>query len=904
MILSPRKSDSSRYPIWLLLTFITGHTYAANLPPGASATVSPGDAPQTWTLNGAQLNVLPGGETLGIRALPGSTVTLDSATVNGQAQPAVVVTESQATIARSTLTSAGGFGLSVVKGTGAVAPGSTVLVTDSSITGAGRGLNVSGGSTATVIDSSITGSGAVGSSVAGNGLGISLVGGEAILRNSSASGSNRGAGLFGNGDTDAAPRLVLDHAQLTSLSGSAIVVSNLNAEAMEAEIVITNGSTVSAANQTLLEVGLPGAPAGAEVKAQLTVDASNLTGNVQVAEGALADVIMNNGAVLSGNLDNVRSLSMNASTVNGNMNEPIGSGATAKLAAGSLFKGNLNNLSSLSLDASAVNGNVISPAGSLTTVTLLNNSTLEGTVSDVANLSLDNSHMTGTVTSAVATATAVNLSNASTLEGTVTNAASLTLDNSRMTGDVIQTGQTAGTLSLSNNSRLTGSVQNVSTTSITTNSTFAMVSDSNVGDLSLDNGTVDLRAGQGPFRTLSASSLTGTGTFVLGTDLAGHLSDLVNIQGQAQGQYGLLIQNTGVEPLEGDLAQRVVHTEGGNASFVLLNENNVVDAGAYSYLLEQRLTDWYLAQPEAPIISPSAQTAIAVFSAAPTVWYGELSTLRSRMGELRDGRSQGGAWARTYGNKYQVSTADQVDYQQIQQGISFGVDTPLPSQDGQWLLGVMGGYSDSSLNMRMGSNGRISSYYLGVYSTWLASDGYYIDAVLKANRFDNKADVRMSDGEKAKGDYSNYGIGGSVEVGRHIKFGEGWFVEPYAQVAALWVEGDDYGLDNGLEASSNRADSLLGKLGTYVGRTFPMQAGGYVQPYVKVAAVREFARNNDVKINNTTFHDDLSGGRGELGAGIAVQLADSLQIHADFDYSNGKNIEQPWGANIGVRYAW
>jgi len=59
-----------------------------------------------------------------------------------------------------------------------------------------------------------------------------------------------------------------------------------------------------------------------------------------------------------------------------------------------------------------------------------------------------------------------------------------------------------------------------------------------------------------------------------------------------------------------------------------------------------------------------------------------------------------------------------------------------------------------------------------------------------------------------------------------------------------------------------------------------------------------------VHVNGNEFNNDLSGSRGELGTGIAVSLADRLQVHADFDYSNGDNIEQPWGANIGVRYSW
>jgi outer membrane autotransporter protein len=59
-----------------------------------------------------------------------------------------------------------------------------------------------------------------------------------------------------------------------------------------------------------------------------------------------------------------------------------------------------------------------------------------------------------------------------------------------------------------------------------------------------------------------------------------------------------------------------------------------------------------------------------------------------------------------------------------------------------------------------------------------------------------------------------------------------------------------------------------------------------------------------VHINDNTFSNDLSGSRGELGTGIAVSLADRLQLHVDLDYSKGENFEQPWGANVGVRYSW
>lgn len=827
-------SFQPRSTLSILLLTIDLQAWAVSLPPGSSATVNAGDPVTNWFLDAATLTVTPGGQTLDILTQPGSRVTLTGATVSGGARRALVLTESTGTVTDSTLSSTADAGLSVVRGVGAVAPGSTAVVTNSVITAAGRGLNVSGGSTASVANSRITGAGAVGGSIAGDGLGISLVGGEASLMGSQATGSNRAAGLFSNTTNSVTPRLVLDNSSLTSGSGSGILVANIGTPPMSATIEINNGSTVMAGNGVLLEVGLPGSQTAPGTTTQLTISDSDLTGDIRALPESVVDI---------------------------------------RLRASATLTGNLNNIASLDMDASQLTGTLSQPSGTSTPVTLTNASQFNGTMINIGGLTLNNSLMTGTLTQDAQTPADVTLSNASRLNGTVSGAHSMTLDNS---------------------------------------SSFDMANDSSVGALTLNGGIVNLGGGNGSFRTLTASSLAGSGTFALGTDLAGHLSDLVNITGDASGSHTLNIKNTGVEPAQDDHAQQVVHTGSGTARFAV--PGGQVDVGTFVYGLEQRGTDWYLVQattgnpgnpeePDEPIITPGTEAVIGLFSAAPTVWYGELSTLRSRMGELRNGHEQGGFWARTYGNKYKVSADDQVDYQQTQQGISLGADKSISSQ-GKWLVGVMGGYSNSELDMRRGTNGRVNSYYLGFYSTWIADEGYYVDALLKANRFENKADVRMSDGSKTKGDYDNYGVGGSIEAGRHFALSDGWFIEPYVQASALWVSGEDYDLDNGLEAKSNKADSLLAKVGTHAGKTIALKSGGFVQPYVKVAAAHEFARSNEVRVNRTTFNDDLSGSRGELGAGIAAQISDALQVHADIDYSNGKNIEQPWGVNIGLRYVW
>lgn len=478
------------------------------------------------------------------------------------------------------------------------------------------------------------------------------------------------------------------------------------------------------------------------------------------------------------------------------------------------------------------------------------------------------------------------------------------VSNSQLHGDVlVQAGSTAD-LSLSDNASLTGKIIDATSLSIDRSSSWILEGDSNLDRLTVDFGTVDLRGTAPGFNRLTLGELAGGGTFAMATSLATGEGDFLEVSGTATGNHQLLVQNTGVNPATGANPQTIVHIAEGDAQFSLIGGK--VDFGTFAYLLQQNEvangTDWSLVQTDQ--LSESSRAVIGLFSAAPTVWYGESATLRSRMGELRNGNHQGGGWVRSYGNKYTMSAAGGVAYRQKQHGTSFGADAPVPYSDGQWLVGLMGGYSESDLDLKQGTSGNVDSYYLGAYSTWLADDGFYIDALIKANRFQNSSQVRMSDGEKAKGNYNNMGLGVSVEVGKHIKLEDKWFIEPFVQASGLWVSGESYQLDNGMKASTNKADSLLGKAGTHIGRIFVLDDGGFVQPYVKVAASREFVATNHVEINDNRFTNDLSGSRIELGTGVAAQLTDVLQVHADFDYMKGKNIEQPWGFNVGLRYNW
>lgn len=805
----------SRMTVALALAICNGPVWAAALAPGQSSVVVSGSPIETWSLVSAQLDVQPGGRTGAIVASFGSALNIDGGVVSAAGQ-AVNLLNSDAFISGASITSTSSAGLSVNRNGNFADPASTASVFDSTISGVGQGAVVSFESQLSLSNTVVNGA----LSASGSGRGILVLDGSVDLQeNSRVTGQVNGIQLASEVTPTPVDNAVLavDASTITGTSGSAILVAPLNptGRPTNAQIDIANGSTLVGGNGVAIELAN-------NSTASVRVSASTLNGGIQVDGTSTADVLLDAGSSIRGNVTNVSDLT---------------------LTNNSSLTGNLTGTQNFTVsNGSSVSGNV----SDVEAFTVSGNSSVSGNVSAVDSLLV---------------------SDGSSLNGNLSNISRLTLDNSAWT-----TGDGQG-----------------------------------VNQLSMNNGTINLDSGDGTFKTLNLNTLSGQGLFVMGTDLAAHQSDLVNVSGQATGTYDLQIKNTGVEPIKGDADQQVVHTGAGStAGFAVVGGQ--VDVGTFAYDLEQRGTDWFLVQKVddtgTPITTPGTQSVIGLFSAAPTVWYGELSTLRSRMGELRYGRTQGGAWTRAYGNKFNMSAAGGTAYQQNQHGVSFGADAPLPVSDGQWLVGVLAGYSRSDLNIAAGTSGHVDSYYLGAYTSWLSDSGYYVDAVLKANRFQNEADVRMSDGQKSKGDYTNSGIGASVEAGKHIKLQDNWFVEPFAQVATLWVQGEKYSLDNGMDARSNKADSFLGKVGTSVGRNFPLDKGGYVQPYVKVALAHEFANSNRIKVNDNAFSNDLSGSRGELGAGIAAQLTDVLQLHADLDYSNGKNIEQPWGVNVGLRYSW
>ncbi|MFP3742561.1 autotransporter outer membrane beta-barrel domain-containing protein [Achromobacter sp. SIMBA_011] len=455
-----------------------------------------------------------------------------------------------------------------------------------------------------------------------------------------------------------------------------------------------------------------------------------------------------------------------------------------------------------------------------------------------------------------------------------------------------------------------GATQGVTRMDVRSGGVFALGGSSTVSTLAMNGGTVDLGGGAGgAFHTLTVNDLSGGGMFRFGTDLsqpAAPVGDKLIVKNQATGSYQVRVADSGREPGGGDAKPlTLVETGGGGAKFSLDNPDGVVNQGVYQYRLGQNPqngNNWEL-QPTGQT-TPYTNSVVNIMGVAPTIWYGQLMTVRERFGELGFEQDRGGVWVRPYGTEYKIKSASGARFQQNQSGVAVGADKAVDFLGGKTYFGALFNYSESKLDDKAGAKGTVDAYSIGAYATWMGRNGYYLHGLVNANRYISKARASTSNGGSADGSFNTNGVGVSLEGGRRFDFDNRWFVQPYGQLSALHMQGSRFSLNNGMDAKGDSMDSVQAAIGTQVGRAFRSANGDVVEPYVRVAVVHEFVKSNDISINDHSFNADLSGSRVELGLGTALQIGKHLSAHLDYAYANGRKLSQPFLLNAGLRYQW
>ncbi|HWH88893.1 MAG TPA: autotransporter outer membrane beta-barrel domain-containing protein [Pseudomonas sp.] len=854
--------------------------YSRVLLPGESAVVTNPPSPEAWavsdggtltinnaealTITSANANVdFNGGKSQRI-SMSNSVLSISGAAIESTTgRGAIQLIDSSATIDNNTtITSSNSFGLLLGRNQNTPASSSATVKGGSTITGGPGGANAVGFAVLNVENSTIRGTGATS-------YGVQLGGSTLSATGSLLSGEQDGLQIVTDLTGVNNSTVTLNDTRVTGGTGSAIVLGSSGAAGTAATINVLGNSQLVGGNGNLLQ-------ATNRSTANLIVDASHLSGNVVAETGSSISLLMQNGAALEGDLQNVTQVSLDS--------------------------------------GSTLNGNVLSVASTASKVSLNNNAVLNGNIENVASLSLNNgSQITGNVLADINGR--VELDNRSAINGNVENVSSLVLNNgSNFTGDVITASK--GSVLLDNASVLTGQINNSASLNINNAAQWVMTGDNTVQSLALDNGVVRMGTNE-QFQQLNVGDLSGRGAFVMGTDLGNGNTDFLNVTGNATGQHQLQIAATGTTPVTAE-AVKVGNIAAGDASFSL-GGRETVDAGAFVYRLKQDGQGLYL-NPDRETVSTSTNTALALVGSARSVSNAEMNLLNSQIGDrglsIRPDASMRAAsesdttklsnsvWVRTYGNQYNVKNAYGDGYTQNQTGITGGADTTVNIGGQDAVLGAFVGTSRTDMDLKYGSKATVDSLSLGVYgSTFDPVSGIFINALLKINQFDNKARVTMSDGTRSKGDYKALGASGAVTVGKHFRFGGDWFLEPQIGLSTGVTQSDSYRLDNGLEVDADTMRSVQGNIGIRGGRLLTLEGGALLEPSVSLGANREFVKTNEVKINDDSFNDDRASNTLEYRAGLKWTPAQrNWQVAGEVGGGTGNTVSQDWSASLRVSH--
>lgn len=443
---------------------------------------------------------------------------------------------------------------------------------------------------------------------------------------------------------------------------------------------------------------------------------------------------------------------------------------------------------------------------------------------------------------------------------------------------------------------------------------------------------------------LRISNLSGSGKFYLRTDMEKDISDSVLVTDSLSGSYSLHVQASGVEPVETQTTSYLARAEqsvgADTGAFTLkgsknINGQEVIDIGLYNYRMEtserNNGREWYLQRVENldpvdpddptppvnpnPPLSPTGETEAALSGLAGhyAMWYGQLTDLRKRLGEVRYG-TQTGLWVRGFADKSRLDGLGGTSFTQNMFGGSIGYDTLASvSEESLWLVGMQlrSARAHQSVNGHWGGHGDLTSVGGGLYSTWAHADGWYVDAVGTMDWYNHKLRTSMLDGTRVHDDRSSYGLGASLEAGRKLDFAfsnEGrdyWFLEPQLQLSYFWVKGGDFHASNGMKIEQKDMDSLTGRAGLVLGKKFALDdwnGSRYVQPYVKAGVNHEFLGEQEARINGVRMTSDLDGTRVYYGAGVDWQATDNLRLYMQVEREHGEHFTREYNVSAGLKW--
>lgn len=464
-----------------------------------------------------------------------------------------------------------------------------------------------------------------------------------------------------------------------------------------------------------------------------------------------------------------------------------------------------------------------------------------------------------------------------------------------------------------------------------------------IDQLTMNEGTVAFHSTvEERYSALQIGELNGTGLFQLNTSLADGAANFVTIE-KGNGSFGLAVADSGKEITDHtNLTLNLINDQSGNIDFTLqtaVGESlRAVDGGTYMYVLKQEAGKdamvgnvWYLGAMTDEngggdggdggdgggnggdgntggngggnlVVTPSTDAVLSLANAGLNIMRGEMEGQRV----YRHGRSQsashgeGSVWGHYLGKKSAAETSNGAAYKLYQNGMEFGSDVVSVFENGNLVTGGFVSLTSNNVKHARGGTSKVDSYGLGAYGTWYDNSGFYLDGVLKANRLESKLNARMTNGGTTTGEWHQYGVSSALEAGYTFMPMESVRVEPFMRMTGTFINDVNVTLNNGMKANTGKARSLTAEAGSRFGTDFLMGHTA-LRPYLSMSVEQELAHSNETAINQVnSFKNNQNGTSGKYAAGMTVNPAKDVTLYGEFNYRQGRYIEEPIQGIAGI----
>ena len=255
-----------------------------------------------------------------------------------------------------------------------------------------------------------------------------------------------------------------------------------------------------------------------------------------------------------------------------------------------------------------------------------------------------------------------------------------------------------------------------------------------------------------------------------------------------------------------------------------------------------------------------------------------------------------GIWARIGGGKYSYSGSGidtATDYTRIQGGYDAKISRG-------WTVGGQVSYLRGSEDYVFDGSGKVKSFSVGAYGLKDLGKDQYVHVETQVGRVSNDFTARNEIGEAMSGDTKSNAYSIGVRYGKTLKYANGFYVEPQAQLNFTHFGGRNFNVGN-VFVNQSSVNSTSGKIGLELGKQF-----GNGNLYTRFAAGHAFTGN--VK---TTFasgsvakltEQDLKGTWTELAFGGRYGFNSNNSVFADIATGLSGDLQADWGVNAGFTH--